>query len=93
MTAGSIAWGITAEAIGLTMTLWIAASGLASTVFLMHRLKLPLGEDDLSASYHWPEPIVADGVAHDQGSVMVQVEYTVTAADRPAFLRALNLHA
>ncbi len=93
MTAGSIAWGITAEAMGLTMTLWIAASGRASTGFLMHRLKLPLSEDDLSASHHWPEPIVADSVAHDQGPVMVQVEYTVTAADRPAFLRTLNLHA
>ena len=93
MTVGSIAWGITAEALGLTTTLLIAAAGLSLSAVLMHLIKLPLGEDDLSASNHWPEPIVADSVAHDQGPVMVQIEYSVTADDRPAFLRALNLHA
>nr|WP_165225305.1 MFS transporter [Allorhizobium pseudoryzae] len=93
MTAGSIAWGILAQATGLTATLLIAAAGLTLTALLMHRLKLPPGEDDLSASHHWPAPIVADGVAYDRGPVLVQVEYTVAAADRPAFLRALNLHA
>ncbi len=93
MTVGSIAWGSTAEAMGLTTTLLIAAAGLSLSAVLMHRIKLPLGEDDLSASHHWPEPIVADTVDHAQGPVMVLVEYTVAADDRAAFLRVLKLHA
>jgi MFS family permease/quinol monooxygenase YgiN len=93
MTVGSIAWGITAEAMGLTTALLIAAAGLTLTALLMHRLKLPLGEDDLSASHHWPEPIVADAVAHQQGPVLVLVEYRVAPEDRTAFLRTLRLHA
>lgn len=71
MTAGSIAWGILAQATGLTATLLIAAAGLTLTALLMHRLKLPPGEDDLSASNHWPAPIVADSVDYDQGPVLV----------------------
>ncbi|SMD13791.1 MFS transporter [Rhizobium sp. RU36D] len=93
MTAGSIFWGQTAEALGLTTTLLIAAAGLTLTALLVHLVKLPLGEDDLSASHHWPEPIVADTVDHAQGPVLVLVEYTVAADDRAAFLRVLNLHA
>jgi quinol monooxygenase YgiN len=84
---------MTAEGAGLTATLLIAAAGLGLSALLMHRIKLPLGEDDLSASHHWPEPIVADTVAHSQGPVMVLVEYTVAAEDRADFLRTLKRHA
>jgi MFS family permease len=92
MTAGSIAWGITAEAVGLTIALSIAAAGLTLSAVLMHLVKLPLGEEDLTASHHWPEPIVAEIVEHDQGPVMVLVEYTVATEDRDDFLKVLNRH-
>ena len=39
---------------------------------------------------HWPEPLLAEPVAHDRGPVMVQVEYRIRKDDRPAFLIAMK---
>ncbi len=52
--------------------------------------KLPAGEDDLSPSGSWADPGLAEPVDHDRGPVMVTVTYQVTAADKPAFLKALH---
>ncbi|MCH5625818.1 MFS transporter, partial [Salmonella enterica] len=57
---------------------------------LFHRARLPVGEADLQASNHWPEPLVSESVAHDRGPVLIQVEYRIRQADRPAFLEAMQ---
>ncbi|WP_439617253.1 MFS transporter [Shinella sp.] len=90
MTAGSLAWGTIAEALGISATLLVAAAGLLVVGLVFHRLKLPKGEADLVPSNHWPEPLTADTVENDRGPVLITVEYRVDAADRAAFLAALD---
>lgn len=90
MTAGSIGWGAVGEAAGIQGTLLIGAAGLAVAGLIMHRLKLPTGDADLVASNHWPEPLVAEPVAHDRGPVLILIEYHVEKQNRTAFLHALD---
>jgi hypothetical protein len=59
-------------------------------VAVSYRIKLPTGEADLQASNHWPEPLLAEPVAHDRGPVMIQVEYQVGRQDLPAFIEAMQ---
>ena len=90
MAAGSLAWGLTAQAVGVPTALVISAAGLAVLALLFHRVRLPAGEANLQPSNHWPEPLLAQPVAHDRGPVMVQIDYRVRAEDRPAFIAAMH---
>ena len=90
MAAGSLGWGLIAQAAGVPATLLIGAAGLAVIAFVFHRVRLPSGEADLQASNHWPEPLLAAPVANDRGPVMVQITYRIRPADRGAFLQALK---
>ncbi|MFC5606265.1 MFS transporter [Variovorax soli] len=90
MAAGSLGWGLVAQAIGVPATLVVGAAGLALAGFVFHRVKLPAGEADLQPSNHWPEPLLAEPVAHDRGPVMVQVEYRIRKEDRPAFIEVMK---
>ena len=58
MTAGSIAWGVVAETVGVPTTLWIGAAGLARIGLVMPPFKWSAGEADLEPSNHsrpqWP---------------------------------------
>jgi predicted MFS family arabinose efflux permease len=90
MTAGSIGWGAVGEAAGVPVTLLIGAVGLLVAGFIMHRLKLPSGDTDLVPSNHWPEPLVAEQVAHDRGPVLILIEYNVEKHHRTVFLHALD---
>ena len=89
MAAGSLGWGLVAREIGVPYAL-AASRRLVLVALLFHRVRLPVGEADLQASNHWPEPLVAEPVAHDRGPVLVQVEYRIRQADRPAFLAAMK---
>ncbi|MEY9536194.1 MFS transporter [Sinorhizobium fredii] len=89
MTAGSLAWGAVAEAMGIPLTLVIGAAGLAAAGLLFRLVKLPKGEADLVPSNHWPEPLTAEPVDQDRGPVLVLIEYSVDKAERPDFLKAL----
>lgn len=88
MTAGSLAWGLAAEELGLRGAMLLAAAGLALSALVARRLPLPAGDEDLSPSNHWPEPAVATDLAHDRGPVLVTIEYRVAPADRIAFREA-----
>lgn len=90
MTAGSIGWGAVGEAAGVPGTLLIGAAGLLVAGLVMHRLKLPTGDADMVPSNHWPEPLVAEPVAHDRGPVLILIEYNVEKHHRSAFLHALD---
>lgn len=90
MAAGSLGWGLVAQQIGVPATLGVGAAGLALVALVFHRLRLPAGEANLQPSNHWPEPLVAEPVAHDRGPVMVQVEYRVRKEDRAAFVQAMQ---
>jgi hypothetical protein len=90
MAAGSLGWGLVAQQIGVPMALLVGALGLAPVAIVFHRIKLPAGEADLQPSNHWPEPLLAEPIAHDRGPVLVQVEYRVRKEDRPAFVQAMQ---
>ncbi len=90
MAAGSLGWGLVAGQAGLPVTLLVGAAGLVAVSFIFHRVKLPAGEADLQPSNHWPEPLLAEPVAHDRGPVMVQIEYRIHKHDLPAFLQAMQ---
>jgi MFS family permease len=90
MAAGSLGWGFLAQEITTDTTLIVAGIGLALAALLVHRAPLPSGEGDLTPSLHWPEPAMAEPVAHDRGPVMIMVTYRIRQADRSAFLTALE---
>ncbi|MES2941847.1 MAG: MFS transporter [Pseudomonadota bacterium] len=90
MAAGSLAWGLIAQEVGIPLALLIGAAGLVVISLLFHRVKLPTGEADLQASNHWPEPMLTAPVAHDRGPVVIQIEYRIRKHDMPAFLHAMQ---
>jgi len=90
MAAGSLGWGFLAQGIGTDTTLIVSGLGLALIAVLAHRAPLPSGEGDLTPSLHWPEPAMAEPVAHDRGPVLVMITYCVSPVDRAAFLAALH---
>lgn len=90
MAAGSLGWGLVAREVGVPGALMASAVGLVVVAWLFHHAKLPAGEADLQASRHWPEPLVAEPVAHDRGPVMIQITYRIRLEDRPAFMQAIQ---
>ena len=90
MTAGSLGWGAVGEALGVPATLLVGAVGLLLAGLVMHRVKLPSGDIDMIPSNHWPEPLVAEPVAHDRGPVLILIEYNVEKEHRAAFLHAID---
>lgn len=90
MAAGSLGWGLVAREIGVPYALAVSAAGLVVVALLFHHVRLPVGEADLQASNHWPEPLVAESVTNDRGPVLVQVEYRIRQEDRAAFLDAMK---
>ena len=90
MAAGSLAWGIVAQAIGLSSTLVAGAAGLALAAVVFHRIRLPVGDADLQPSNHWPEPLLSQPVTHDRGPVMIQIAYRIPRKDRAAFVSAMQ---
>lgn len=87
--AGSLFWGVIAEALGLQGTLIAAGVALVTVSLVSARLPLPAGEADLTPSSHWPEPALAEPVAHDRGPVTVTIEYRIARENRAAFLQAI----
>lgn len=90
MTAGSLGWGAVGEAAGIQGALQIGAAGLLVAGFIMHRIRLPTGDVNMVPSNHWPEPLVAEPIAHDRGPVLILIEYNVEKHHRTAFLHAID---
>jgi MFS family permease len=91
MTLGSAIWGQVAGLAGLPAAHFMAAAGALLAIPLTWRWKLQTGAAiDLMPSMHWPVPLTAHEVAHDEGPVMVTVEYRVDRQNRAAFLTAIG---
>ncbi|WER47517.1 MFS transporter [Cupriavidus sp. WKF15] len=90
LAGGSLLWGFVAQAMGTPQALLIAAIGLVLAALMLHRLRLPRGDEDLGPAGHWPEPEMAGEIAYDRGPVMILIEYCIPPAHRDAFLRAVH---
>ena len=90
LAAGSLAWGLLAQQLGLASTLLIAGAGLVITGVLLKRLALPAGEADLQPAEHWAAPVVHDDVDVRHGPVLIQIRYRVPQEDRAAFKKAIH---
>ena len=91
MTLGSALWGQVASMTGLPMTHFIAAACALLSIPLTLRWKLQTAAGiDLAPSMHWPTPVVSGTIEHDDGPVLVTIEYRVVSENREAFLTALE---
>jgi MFS family permease len=91
LTLGSVVWGKVAGMVGLPAAHLTAAAGAIVAIPVTWRWKLQTGaEIDLTPSLHWPAPVVADGIEHDRGPVLVTVEYRIDPRNRDPFLVALE---
>jgi MFS family permease len=91
VAGGSLLWGQLAAGLGLSGALLVAAGGAFLSLWPASRFKLQSGEAlNLSPSSHWPQPIIAGEAAHDQGPVMITVEYQVPPEQAMPFLDALR---
>jgi len=94
MTLGSAVWGKVAGIVGLPATHFMAAAGALLAVPLTRRWKLQTGPGiDLTPSMHWPVPLITREIEHDQGPVLVMVEYRIDPRNREEFLAALEAFA
>ena len=59
LAGGSLAWGATAQRLGLVAALVVAAALLALGALMTRRWPLPAGEDVLDPAHAWPEPTLA----------------------------------
>ncbi|OYU92218.1 MAG: MFS transporter [Bradyrhizobiaceae bacterium PARB1] len=90
MAAGSVGWGAIAQAFDLRLALLASAAGLFVIAFIMHRVKLPAGEADLTPSNHWPEPLTSEAIEHDRGPVLILIEYRILRENRVPFFACLK---
>ncbi|WP_173088532.1 MFS transporter [Devosia sp. 1635] len=91
MTGGSILWGTIASRFSVTGALTIAAAGLALTIPLALRCRLPQDTaTDLTPSDHWAEPVVATPLTGDRGPVLIEVEYQIAPERQAEFVSALR---
>ena len=91
MSAGSLVWGLVAEALGVSAALLIAAGGLALATLAVR--SVPLGGGDAAlrnASLHWPAPPVVAPEESGTGPVMVSLDYRVGEAERADFLALMQ---
>jgi MFS family permease len=90
LALGSALWGQLARMTGLPMAHFIAAACALLAIPLLSRWKLQTAAGlDLTPSMHWPAPVVSQEIEHDEGPVLVTVEYRIVPTERQAFLPAL----
>jgi MFS family permease len=92
MALGAPAWGWLAMVTSIQVSLTTAAIVGALGLMLTRRLKLErYAHGDPSPAEPLPEPQLAMPVEGERGPVLVNIEYRIDAADRPAFLKVMQL--
>ena len=93
LAAGSLTWGAVANVLGLSLTVIVAAGGLAVITLVTTRVRLPTVSDDsdeLEPSRHWQVPETRVPVDYSRGPVMITVDYHVREECREDFLATIN---
>lgn len=88
MALGAFAFGAVADHLDAPTALLASAAALGLGTFGRLRWRLGAGDADLSPALHWPEPVLAAPAEHDDGPVLVTIEYEVAREQVAAFLRA-----
>jgi predicted MFS family arabinose efflux permease len=92
LALGSWMWGEVALRIGTRRALLIAAMGLVAGVSAMFKFRLgSAGQQDLTPSMHWPEPVLQSRPEPEAGPVLVEVEYRIDPRRASEFLEAMHL--
>ena len=91
LALGSFLWGALASAIDIRPTMAVSAGLMVLLYAINHRVRVELGDEaDVTPFAQLPELAVAVEPMPTDGPVLVQVEYRIAAADRPAFLQAIQ---
>jgi predicted MFS family arabinose efflux permease len=78
MAVGSVIWGAAAERVGIPLALVGAGAVLVIGLVTMIRWPLAAGQGlNLEPAGQWPDPIVLVEPEHEQGPVLVTIEYRV----------------
>src|SRR5262245_9171992 len=88
IAGGSALWGAVASHSGLSVAYSCIAAGLALGAAIAMRSRLAADADHTPA-HHWPDPVVAGEPPLTAGPIMIQVEYSVDAANAAAFTTAM----
>jgi MFS family permease len=91
LAAGSTVWGAVAARSGAPVALAAAAGGLAVGLAAIARWRLAPGQTlDLRPSAHIPEPSVVVEPPHEDGPVLVTIEYAIDPARAEEFTRTMR---
>jgi MFS family permease len=91
LAGGSVLWGTVASFVDIPAALLIAALALGAALLFVLRYRLPAGENlDLRPSARWPETERVLEPQHDQGPVLVTVEYRIDPRSAREFARAMR---
>lgn len=92
MSLGGIIWGSVTKNLSLPISLQIAAFSLLIGWLFSRKLRLNAGAHlDLNPALHWPQPTVDDRLDADEDkSVMVTIEYQISADDKQVFLEKVS---
>jgi MFS family permease len=91
MALGSMMWGVLAGRIGTPATLMVAASGMIVGLLSIRFFPLQsVAGEDLVRSNSWQDPVVATPINHDDGPVVITIEYVVSLEDANAFREAMQ---
>jgi len=91
LAIGSAFWGAIASATDTRTALGVSAAALVVALLVNRRRRVRMGEEaDVTPSHHLPEVAMIAEPLPDDGPVLIQIEYQIEPANRPAFLRAIH---
>ncbi len=91
MALGSMIWGTLAGRIGTPATLLFAAGGMLAGLLTIKFFPLQsVNGEDLTKANSWEDPVVATPIGHDDGPVVITIEYVIDLQDADAFRAAMQ---
>ncbi len=90
MALGAAFWGEVAQKLGLRVAMGLSAAGMLAALALLDRLRITAFDQELDLSPHRDKPHQPTAIPMEAGPILVQMEYTVPAEHREAFLAAMT---
>lgn len=91
LAIGSVVWGIVASWTDTKVALIASAIAMLVMLFVNRNVRVRLGrEADVTHEAHLPDLGIKVEPLPDDGPVLIQIEYRIDAANRPAFLAGIR---